>query len=140
LIVAYRNGAAVRLTDVGDVIDSVEDLRNAGLANGKPSVLVVLYRSPGANIIDAALLPELRASISPAIDITPAVDRSTTIRASLAEVEQTLAISVILVVLVVFLFLRSGRATLVPSVAVPVSLIGTFGMMYLSAIVSTTYR
>jgi multidrug efflux pump len=136
LIVAYRNGAAVRLTDVGDVIDSVEDLRNAGLANGKPSVLVVLYRSPGANIIDAvdrvmALLPELRASISPAIDITAAVDRSTTIRASLEEVERTLVIAVILVVLVVFLFLRSGRATLVPSVAVPVSLIGTFGVMYL---------
>jgi multidrug efflux pump len=136
LIVAYRNGAAIRLTDVGDVIDSVEDLRNAGLANGKPSVLVVLYRSPGANIIDAvdrvmALLPELRASISPAIDITSAVDRSTTIRASLEEVERTLVIAVILVVLVVFLFLRSGRATLVPSVAVPVSLIGTFGVMYL---------
>jgi multidrug efflux pump len=95
LIVAYRNGAAVRLTDVGGVVDSVEDLRNAGLANGKPSVLVILYRSPGANIIEAvdrvmALLPELRASISPAIDITPAVDRSTTIRASLAEVERTL--------------------------------------------------
>jgi multidrug efflux pump len=89
LIVAYRDGAAVRLTDVADVVDSVEDLRNAGLANGKPSVLVILYRSPGANIIEAvdrvmALLPELRASISPAIDITPAVDRSTTIRASLA--------------------------------------------------------
>jgi multidrug efflux pump len=136
LIVAYRNGAAVRLTDVGDVLDSVEDLRNAGLANGKPSVLVILYRSPGANIIEAvdrvmALLPELRASISPAIDITPAVDRSTTIRASLSEVERTLVISVILVVMVVFFFLRSGRATLVPSVAVPVSLIGTFGVMYL---------
>jgi multidrug efflux pump len=136
LIVAYRNGAAVRLTDVGDVLDSVEDLRNAGLANGKPSVLVILYRSPGANIIEAvdrvmALLPELRASISPAIDITPAVDRSTTIRASLSEVERTLVVSVILVVLVVFFFLRSGRATLVPSVAVPVSLIGTFGAMYL---------
>jgi multidrug efflux pump len=136
LIVAYRNGAAVRLTDIGDVVDSVEDLRNAGLSNGKPSVLVILYRSPGANIIEAvgrvmALLPELRASISPAIDITPAVDRSTTIRASLVEVERTLVISVILVVLVVFFFLHSGRATMVPSVAVPVSLIGTFGVMYL---------
>jgi multidrug efflux pump len=136
LIVAYRNGAAVRLTDVGDVVDSVEDLRNAGLANGKPSVLVILFRSPGANIIDTVdrvmgLLPELRVSISPAIDITPAVDRSTTIRASLAEVERTLIISIILVVLVVFFFLRSGRATLVPAVAVPVSLIGTFGVMYL---------
>ena len=136
LIIAYRNGAPVRLTDVGDVIDQVENIRNAGLANGKPSVLVILYRAPGANIIDTvdrvyALLPELQAAISPAIDLTPAVDRSTTIRASLKEVERTLVISVILVILVVFLFLRSGRATMVPSVAVPVSLIGTFGAMYL---------
>jgi multidrug efflux pump len=136
LIIAYRNGAPVRLTDVGEVVDGVENLRNAGLANGKPSVLVIVYRSPGANIISTvdrvyALLPELRAAISPAIDITPAVDRSTTIRTSLVEVERTLVISVILVVAVVFLFLRSGRATLVPSVAVPVSLIGTFAAMYL---------
>ena len=136
LIIAYRNGAPVRLTDVGDVVDSNENIRNAGLANGKPSVLVILYRAPAANIIDTvdrvyALLPELRAAISPAIDLTAAVDRSTTIRASLKEVERTLAISVILVILVVFLFLRSGRATLVPSVAVPVSLIGTFAAMYM---------
>jgi multidrug efflux pump len=136
LIVAYRDNAPVRLTDVGDVIDGNENIRNAGLANGKPSVLVILYRSPGANIIETvdrvmALLPELRAAISPAIDLTPAVDRSTTIRASLREVERTLLISIGLVILVVFLFLRSGRATLVPSVAVPVSLIGTFGAMYL---------
>jgi multidrug efflux pump len=136
LIVAYRNGAAVRLTDVGDVVDSVEDLRNAGLANGKPSVLVIIYRQPGANIVATVdrvigLLPELHASISPAIDIMPAVDRSTTIRASLAEVERTLMLAVVLVVLVVFFFLRSARATLVPTVAVPVSLIGTFGVMYL---------
>jgi multidrug efflux pump len=136
LIIAYRNGAPVRLTDVGEVLDQVENIRNAGLANGKPSVLVILYRAPGANIIDTvdrvyALLPELQAAISPAIDLTPAVDRSTTIRASLKEVERTLAISVILVILVVFLFLRSGRATLVPSVAVPVSLIGTFAAMYM---------
>ncbi|HMA71299.1 MAG TPA: efflux RND transporter permease subunit [Xanthobacteraceae bacterium] len=136
LIIAYRNGAPVRLTDVGDVLDQTENIRNAGLANGKPSVLVILYRAPGANIIDTvdrvyALLPELQAAISPAIDLTAAVDRSTTIRASLKDVERTLAISVILVILVVFLFLRSGRATLVPSVAVPVSLIGTFGAMYL---------
>ena len=107
-----------------------------GLANGKPSVLVIVYRSPGANIISTvdrvyALLPELRAAISPAIDIMPAVDRSTTIRTSLTEVERTLLISVFLVVLVVFIFLRSGRATLVPSVAVPVSLVGTFAAMYL---------
>jgi multidrug efflux pump len=136
LIIAYRDGAPVRLTDVAEVADSVENIRNAGLANGKPAVLVILYRQPGANIIDTVdrvmtLLPELRASISPAIDISPAVDRSTTIRASLADVERTLTIAVVLVVVVVFLFLRSGRATLVPSVAVPISLIGTFGVMYL---------
>ncbi len=136
LIVAYRNGAPVRITDVGDVVDGVENLRNAGLSNGKPAVLVIIYRSPAANIIATvdriyALLPELRASISPAIDLTPAVDRSTTIRTSLTEVERTLILSVVLVVLVVFVFLRSGRATLVPSVAVPVSLIGTFAAMYL---------
>jgi multidrug efflux pump len=136
LIVAYRNGAAVRLSDVGDVSDGNENIRNAGIANGKPSVLVIVYRSPGANIIDTvdrvyALLPELRAAISPAIDVTPAVDRSTTIRASLSDVEHTLMISVVLVILVVFFFLRSGRATLVPSVAVPVSLIGTFAAMYM---------
>ena len=136
LLVAYRNGAAIRLSDVAEVNDANENLRNAGLANGKPSVLVTLYRQPGANIIATvdramALLPELRASISPAIDVLPAVDRSTTIRASLKEVERTLGISVILVVVVVFLFLRSTRATIVPSVAVPVSLVGTFGVMYL---------
>jgi multidrug efflux pump len=136
LIVAYRNGAAVRLSDVGEVVDAVENIRNAGLANGKPSVLVIIYRSPGANIIDTvdrvmALLPELRAAIPPAIDITPAVDRSTTIRASLADVERTLIISVILVIIVVFVFLRSARATIVPSIAVPVSLIGTFAIMYM---------
>jgi multidrug efflux pump len=136
LIIAYRNGAPVRLADAGDIVDGNENIRNAGLANGRPSVLVILYRSPGANIIDTvdrvyALLPELQAAISPAIELTAAVDRSTTIRASLKEVERTLAISVILVILVVFLFLRSGRATLVPSVAVPVSLIGTFAAMYM---------
>ena len=136
LIVAYRNGAPVRLADVGDVVDGNENIRNAGLANGKPSVLVILYRAPGANIIETvdrvySLLPELRAAISPAIDLTAAVDRSTTIRASLKDVEHTLMVSVVLVILVVFLFLRSGRATLVPSVAVPVSLIGTFAAMYL---------
>ena len=136
LIIAYRNGAAVRLQDVADVVDSVENIRNAGLANGKPAVLVILYRSPAANIIDTvdrvkALLPELQASISPAIDIGVAVDRSITIRASLTDVERTLVISSILVILVVFVFLRNGRATLVPSVAVPVSLIGTFGVMYI---------
>jgi multidrug efflux pump len=136
LVVAYRNGAAVHLSDLGQVIDSVENLRNAGIANGKPSVLVVLNRQPGANIIDTvdrvkALLPELQASISPAIDITVAVDRSITIRASLRDVETTLLIAVALVILVVFIFLRSARATLIPTVAVPVSLIGTFAAMWL---------
>src|SRR5215470_10997678 len=136
LVIAYRNGSPVRLSSVGDVVDSVENLRNAGLSNGKHAVLVILYRQPAANIIDAVdrvinLLPELKASISPAIDVTVAVDRTTTIRASLHDVERTLVISVCLVILVVFVFLRDGRATLIPSVAVPVSLIGTFGAMYL---------
>jgi multidrug efflux pump len=136
LIVAYRNGAPVRLSDVGEVTDSVEDLRNAGLANGKPAVLIILYRQPGANIISTVdlvkgLMPQLRASVSPAIDINLAVDRSITIRASLSDVERTLIIAVLLVILVVFAFLRNLRATLVPVVAVSVSLIATFAAMYL---------
>src|ERR1700741_5306707 len=136
LIVAYRNGAAVHLTDVGDVTDGVENLRNAGLANGKPAVLIILYRQPGANIISTvdavrALLPVLRASISPAIEIGVGVDRSTTIRTSLRDVERTLVLAVFLVIIVVFAFLRNLRATLIPVVAVSVSLVATFGAMYL---------
>jgi multidrug efflux pump len=136
LIVAYRNGSPVMLSDVAQVVDSVQDLRNAGSANGKPSVLVIVFRQPNANIIEtvdavSALLPELRAAIPSAIDLQVMMERTTTIRASLRDVERTLLISVILVVLVVFLFLRNGRATLIPSVAVPVSLIATFGAMYL---------
>ena len=136
LIVAYRNGAAVHLSDVGEVSDGVENLRNAGLANGKPAVLIILYRQPGANIISTvdavkALLPQLRASISPAIDVTLAVDRSITIRTSLHDVERTLILAVLLVILVVFAFLRNFRATLVPVVAVSVSLVATFAVMYL---------
>jgi multidrug efflux pump len=136
LIVAYRNGAAVRLSDIGEVSDGVENLRNAGLANGKPAVLIILYRQPGANIITTVdlvkgLLPQLRASISPAIDVGLAVDRSTTIRTSLRDVERTLVLAVLLVILVVFAFLRNLRATLVPVVAVSVSLIATFAAMYL---------
>jgi multidrug efflux pump len=136
LIVAYRNGAAVRLNDVGSVTDSVEDLRNQGLFNGKSSVVLLLYRQPGANIIDAvdrvkALLPQLQASIPADIEVTVANDRTTTIRASLHDTERTLLIAIALVILVVFLFLRNVRATLIPSVAVPISLIGTFGAMYL---------
>ena len=136
LVVAYRNGRPVRLTDVGDVTDSVEDLRNMGLSNGKPSVLVILFRQPGANIIETvdrvmALLPELRASIPAAINLDVAMDRSPTIRGSLHDVERTLLISLCLVILVVYLFLRDGRATFIPSIAVPVSIIGTFGAMYM---------
>jgi multidrug efflux pump len=136
LIIAYRNGAPVRLSDMADVQDSVENLRNEGVANGQPAVLVILFRQPGANIIDAvdavkAALPQLEAAMPSDINVSIANDRSTTIRASLQDTEATLIIAVILVTLVVFLFLRNVRATLIPSVAVPVSIIGTFGTMYL---------
>jgi multidrug efflux pump len=137
LIVSYRNGAAVRLTDVGEVADSVQDLRNAGSSNGKPSVLVIISRQPNANIIEtvdkvSALLPNLRASIPSSINLDVVMERTTTIRASLREVERSLTISVGLVILVVFIFLRRVRATLIPAVAVPVSLVATFGAMYLA--------
>jgi multidrug efflux pump len=136
LVVAFRNGAPVRLTDVGEVRDSVENLRNLGLSNGKLAVMMIVSRQPGANIIGMvdrvkALMPQLRASVSPAIDVNLAVDRSITIRASLQDVEITLVIAVILVILVVFAFLRSFRATLVPVAAVSVSLVATFAVMYL---------
>src|SRR5450631_3508243 len=136
LVVAYRNGAAVRLTDVGEVRDAVENLRNLGLSNGKLAVMMIVYRQPGANIIGMvdrvkALMPQLRASVSPAIDVNLAVDRSITIRTSLRDVGITLIIAVILVILVVFAFLRSARATLVPMAAVSVSLVATFAVMYL---------
>jgi multidrug efflux pump len=137
LIVAYRNGAAVHLTDVGEVVDSVQDLRNAGMANGRPSVLVIIYRQPGANVIETAdrvqaLLPALSASIPNAIDVHVAMERTTTIRGSLRDTGRALAIAVALVILVVFAFLRDARAAVIPSVAVPVSLVGTFGVMYLA--------
>jgi multidrug efflux pump len=145
LIVAYQNGAPVRFGDVADVQDSVEDTRVIGLsaahssdpsAQPKPAVLIIIFRQPGANIIQAvdnvrALLPELSASISPAIKTAVVMDRTTTIRASVRDIEITLLLSVILVVLVVFVFLRTVRATIIPSIAVPVSLIGTFAVMYL---------
>jgi multidrug efflux pump len=136
LVVAYRNGGGVRLSAVADVVDSVQDLRNAGSSNGQPSVLVILNRQPGANIIETvdrvnALLPQLRASIPHAITLETVMDRTPTIRASLHEVERTLMISVGLVILVVFLFLRNARAAAIPSIVVPVSLVGTFGAMYL---------
>jgi len=136
LVIASRNGSVVRLHDVGDAVDSVEDLRNQGLANGKPAVLVILYRQPGANIVDTsdrvkALLPRLQASVPADIDVALTSDRTITIRAALHEVETTLLISIGLVILVVFLFLRRATAALIPSVAIPVSLLGTFGGMYL---------
>jgi multidrug efflux pump len=136
LIVAYRNGAAVKLTDVGEVLDSVEDIRNTGYSDGKPSVEVMVNRQPGANIIDTvdhvrALLPQLQAEIPQSIKVTVSNDQTQVIRASVNDVERSLVISVILVILVVFVFLRNVRSTIIPSVAVPVSLIGTFGVMYL---------
>jgi len=136
LIVSYNNGAPVRLGDVAEVEDSVSDRRNIGLANGKPGVLIIVFRQPGANIIDTvdrvrALMPFLQSSISPAIDLTIAMDRTVTVRASVKDIETTLIISVILVILVVFAFLRTVRATIIPSIAVPLSLVGTFGGMYL---------
>ncbi len=136
LIVAYRGGAAVRLGEVAEVVDSVQDLRNAGISNGKPAVLVLLYRQPGANIIETAdrvraVMPQLGAALPGAIDMNVVMERTTTIRASLNEIERTLLISMVLVIMVVFIFLRNWRATLIPSIAVPVSLIGTFSVMYL---------
>ncbi|WP_110877215.1 multidrug efflux RND transporter permease subunit MdtC [Franconibacter helveticus] len=136
VIVHYNNGAAVRLSDVATITDSVQDVRNAGMTNAKPAILLMIRKLPEANIIQTvdrirAKVPELRNTIPAAIDLQIAQDRSPTIRASLAEVEQTLAISVALVILVVFLFLRDGRATFIPAVAVPVSLIGTCAAMYL---------
>ena len=137
VIVAWRNGAPVRIGDVAEVVDSQQDLRNAGLVNGQPSVSMILFRQPGANIIETvdrvnALLPGLRASIPGAIDLKVVMDRTPTIRSALLEVERTLIISVVLVVLVVFLFLRDVRAALIPSVVVPVSLVGTFALMHLA--------
>jgi multidrug efflux pump len=136
LVVAYRNGSPVLLSNLGTVTDSVEDLRNAGMANGKPAILLIIFKQPDANIIETVdrirtLMPVLSASIPAAIKMEVASDRTTTIRASLRDVERTLLISVALVIMVVFLFLRNGRATFIPSIAVPISLIGTFGIMYL---------
>ena len=136
LIVASNQNGVVRLGDVGDVQDSVEDMRNAGISNGRRAVLLVIFRQPGANIISTvdnvrALLPQLHASISPAINLDVVMDRTLTVRASVHDIEITLIISVILVVLVVFVFLRNPRSTIIPSVAVPLSLVGTFAIMYL---------
>ncbi|HSY20272.1 MAG TPA: multidrug efflux RND transporter permease subunit [Candidatus Acidoferrales bacterium] len=136
LVVAYRNGAAVRLADVANVQDSVENVRAAGFLNGKPSIPLIILRQPGANIIETvdrvkASLPSLKASMPAGINMNVVLDRTTTIRASIREIERTLLIAVALVILVVFVFLRSPRATLIPAVVVPVSLIATFGVMYL---------
>jgi len=136
LIVCYRNGAPVVLSEIAEITDGSEDIRNTGMASGKPAVLLTVFRQPGANIIATvdniqSILPLLRASIPASINLEVAMDRTPTIRASLHEVEKSLIVSIILVVMVVFLFLGNLRATLIPSIAVPVSLIGTFSIMYL---------
>jgi multidrug efflux pump len=136
LIIAYRNSAPVRVADIADVTDSVEDIHTAGYANGKPSVLLVIFRQPGANIIDTvnriyALQTELQNSIPKGIQLDIVMDRTTTIRASIHDVETTLIVAIVLVIIVVFVFLRDVRTMLIPGIAVPVSLIGTFGVMYL---------
>jgi len=136
LVIGYKNGAAIRVSDVAEVTDSVQNIRAAGYLNGKRAVTVIIFRQPGANIIDTVdrireQLPFVQASIPFGIDTTIVLDRTTTIRASVSDVERTLLISIGLVILVVFVFLRNGRATLIPAVAVPVSLVGTFAVMYL---------
>jgi multidrug efflux pump len=135
LVVAWRNGAAVRLSDVGYVRDEVEDLRALGLSNGKPAILLVVYRQPGANVIDTvdrvrAEMPILQASVPGDVNLSTVLDQTVTIRASVHDVEMALTIAIGLVILVVFLFLRDWRATLIPGVVVPVSLVGTFGVMW----------
>ena len=136
LIVAYRSGSPVRLSDIAEVVDGPQTVMSSGYTNGKPSILLVIFRQPGANIIDTvdrvrAMLPQLKADIPPSIDTGIAMDQTLTIRASVKDVERTLIISVLLVILVVFVFLRNARSTFIPSIAVPVSLVGTFGIMYL---------
>src|SRR5206468_804743 len=136
IVVTYRNGAPVRLSDVADVIDGVENVKQAAWMNDKPAVIVNIQRQPGANIITVVdrikrLLPQLKASLPSAIEITTLTDRTATIRASVADVEFTLILTMALVVMVMFLFLRSLSATIIPSVAVPISIVGTFGIMYL---------
>jgi multidrug efflux pump len=136
LIVGYHNGAAVRLGDVAEVTDALADVRNLGLINGKRGIIMPVFRQPGANIIETvdrvrALLPYLQSSISPAIKLSIVMDRTTTVRASVKDIERTLLISIVLVIMVVFVFLRTVRATIIPSIAVPLSLVGTFGGMYL---------
>ena len=136
LIISYHNGAAVRLGDVGEVTDSLSDRRNLALINGQPGIMVAILRQPGANIIETvdrvrSTIPFLQSSISPAIKLSVVSDRTTSVRASVKDIERTLLISIALVILVVFVFLRTVRATIIPSIAVPLSLVGTFGGMYL---------
>ena len=136
LIISYRRGAALRLSDVAKVTDSVENVRNLGISNGVPAIIIPIFRQPGANIIQTvdqvrALLPQLRAALPPTTSLAVLIDTTRTIRSSVHDVQFALSISILLVILVVFLFLRSPRSTLIPSVAVPISLIGTFGVMYL---------
>jgi multidrug efflux pump len=136
LIITYRNGSSVRIADVGEAVDAPEEIRAAGYSNGKPAILIIIFRQPGANIIDTvdgirAALPQLKAAMPQAITMRQVMDQTLTIRSSVKNVEQTLIISVLLVILVVFFFLRNPRTTFIPSIAVPVSLIGTFGVMYL---------
>ncbi len=136
LVVLYRNGSPIRLSELGNVIDSVEDVRNMGLANGKPAVLIMISRQPNANIIDTvdrvrAILPQFQASLPPTITLHVDNDRTNTIRASVKDAQQNMIISISLVIVVVFIFLRNWRATLIPTISVPISLIGTFGVMYL---------
>jgi multidrug efflux pump len=136
LIVAYNHGAPVRLGDVAEVVDALSDVRNLGMINGQPGIMMAIFRQPGANIIDTvdrvrAILPYLQASISPAINLSIVSDRTTSVRASVKDIERTLLISIFLVIMVVFVFLRTVRATIIPSIAVPLSLVGTFGGMYL---------
>ncbi|MGA3046717.1 MAG: efflux RND transporter permease subunit [Terracidiphilus sp.] len=136
LIIGYSKGAAVRLSDVADVSNGAQNIRTAGYLDGVPSITVIIFRQPGANIIETVdrirnEMPSIEASIPQGIKTTIVLDRTTTIRASVNDVEKTLMGSVVLVILVVFIFLRNGRATLIPAVAVPVSLVGTFAVMYL---------
>ena len=136
IVVAYRNGAAVRLADVGEVVDSVEDKRNLGLVDGKPGVILFIYKQPGSNVVETvervrAAIPQVKAALPGDIDLDISGDRSATIRASLASTEETLVIAIGLVIFVTFIFLRSWRATLIPAVAVPISIIGTFAAMWL---------
>ena len=145
VVLAYRNGSPVMLTDVASIVDGIENSIQAAWMNQTPAVILNIQRQPGANTIKVvksikALLPQLEANLPPGIEITPLTDLTTSIQASINDVEFELMLTVVLVVLVIFLFLRSLHATIIPSVAVPLSLVGTFGVMYLSATASITSR